>query len=376
MFIVGAGNTKKHYIQDAAEAWIVYRLQKLSVENGTAITDNVEEKLSNFINHCEERGIVNDFYKSSYMGNVEAIVENFYNDIVKKHPNKKFDVVDVEKEFRDKNLKGDFIIYFDENEYISFSLKNYEGGYDRIQLCSGTFLSFLNNFLFVPDGVGMFINPHTDKRFKGSNSEIRNNILNGMGLSSLIPFYSKIEDIQEEMRNFYIYDPSAKFFYNIEDRWKKDCHDYGHKAAKLIVEAMKLIPNDVVKERIMKMSGLDGDEELLLIGKGKYFTSWNDKYVTLINRCKNAIVEYGVCGKGVRFVLKDTDGDIIDIDIPMTLNANGAWYKKGLNEKFDGVEYKDKEGRYLEWGERRPYKSKEITTSVNCWMNLKSAGIV
>jgi hypothetical protein len=178
------------------------------------------------------------------------------------------------------------------------------------------------------------------------------------------------------MRNFYINDPSAKFFYNIADKWKKDCHDYGHEAAKVMIEAIQLIPNDSVKERVMKMSGLGGDEELLLIGKGEYFTSLNDKYISLINRCKNATVEYEICGKGVRFVLKDADGDIIDIDIPMTLNANGAWYKKGLKEKFDGVEYKDKENVYLAWAERRPKKSQEITTSVNCWMRLKAAGIV
>jgi len=373
---MGAGNTKTHYIQDAAEAWIVYCLQKLSVDNGTAITDNVEEKLSAFINHCEDKGIVKDFDKSSYKKNVDAIVDNFYNDIIKEYPNKKFDVVDVEKEFRDKNLKGDFIIDFGKNDYISFSLKNYKKGYNSIQLCSGTFLSFVNNFLFVPDGVGMFVNPYTGEKFSGSNSEIRNGLLKKMGLSSLIPFYSKIENIQEKMRNFYINDPSAKFFYNIADKWKKDCHDYGHEAAKLISESMKFIDNDLVKERVMKMSGLGGDEEILLIGKEKYFTSWNDKYIDLINRCKNATVKHEICGKGLRFVLKDSDGDIIDIDIPTTLNANGSWYNKQLKQKFDGVKYHEKEGMDLAWAERRPKKSKEITTSVNCWMRLKAAGVV
>ena len=214
----------------------------------------------------------------------------------------------------------------------------------------------------------MFINPHTGKRFKGSNSEIRSNILNDMGLSSLIPFYSKIEDIQEKMRNFYINDPSAKFFYNIADKWKKDCHDYGHEAAKVMIEAIQLIPNDDVKERVMKMSGLGGDEELLLIGKGEYFTSLDDKYIALINRCKNATVEYEICGKGVRFVLKDADGDIIDIDIPMTLNANGAWYKKGLKEKFDGVEYKDKEDGTLHGqnGVLKSHKKLLLQSTVGC----------
>ncbi len=373
---MGAGNTKTHYIQDAAEAWIVYLLQKLSVDNGTAITNNVEEKLSAFNKHCEDKEIVKDFAKSSYKKNIDAIVDNFYADIVKKNPNKKFDIVDVEKEFRDKNLKGDFIIYFGENDYTSFSLKNYGGGYNSIQLCSGTFNSFLNNFLFVPNGVGMFDNPYTGKTFKGSDRKTRNDLLKKMELSSIIPFYSELDKIQDKMRNFYINDSSAKFFYNIADKWKKDCHDYGHNAAKVIFDAMKIIDNDAVKDRIMKMSGLGGDEELLLIGMGKYFTSWNDTYINLINRCKNATVEYSIYGKGLRFVLKDTDGDIIDIDIPMTLNANGAWYKKGLKEKFDGVEYKNKEGVYLAWAERRPKKSKEITTSVNCWMRLKVAGIV
>jgi hypothetical protein len=373
---MGVGNTKTHNIQDAAEAYIVYYLQKLSVGNGTAITDDVEEKLSAFVEHCEERKIVKDFAKSSYKKNVDAAVDNFYADIVKKYPNKKFDVVDVEKEFRDKNLKGDFIIYFGENDYISFSLKNYAKGYNSIQLCSGTFLSFINNFVFVPDGVGMFVNPYTGERFNGSDHKTRNGLLKKMGLSSLIPFYSKIEKIQEEMRNFYINDPSAKFFYNIADKWKKDCHDYGHEAAKVISEAMNIIDNDVIKDRIMKMSGLGGDEELLLIGKGKYFTSWNDKYINLVNRCKNATVEYVIWGKGLRFVLKDDIGFIINIDIPMTLNANGAWYKKGLKEKFYGVEYKDKEDMLLAWAERRPKKSKEITTSVNTYMRLKEAGVV
>ena len=400
---MGAGNTKTHYIQDAAEAWIVYLLQKLSVDNGTAITNNVEETLSAFVKHCKDKKIVKDFAESSYKKNIDAIVDNFYADIVKKNPNKKFDMVDVEKEFRDLGLKGDFIIICGElactawnelpkggelkealkvwlekfsNDYTSFSLKNYAKGYNSIQLCSGTYLSFINNFVFVPDGVGMFVNPYTGERFNGSDRETRNGLLKKMGLSSLIPFYSKIGKIQEKMRNFYINDPSAKFFYNVEDKWKKDCHNYGHNAAKVISEAMKFIDNDAVKDRIMKMSGLGGDEELLLIGKGKYFTSWNDKYINLINRCKNATVEYAIYGKGLRFVLKDTDGDIIDIDVPMTLNANGAWYKKGLNEKFYGFEYKDKEGIDLAWAERRPKKSKEITTSINTYMRLSAAGIV
>ena len=41
---MGAGSRKDHYIQDAAEAYIVYRLQDLAVKNNTALTNSAEDK--------------------------------------------------------------------------------------------------------------------------------------------------------------------------------------------------------------------------------------------------------------------------------------------------------------------------------------------
>ena len=115
---MGAGNTKTHYKQDAAEAWTVYRLQKLSVDNGTAITDNVEEKLSDFINHCEDKGIVKDFDKSAYKHCIDYIVGNALDVIPELDHIWDLVFIDADKEnysnyfelVIDKVRKGGFII--------------------------------------------------------------------------------------------------------------------------------------------------------------------------------------------------------------------------------------------------------------------------
>ena len=44
-------------------------------------------------------------------------------------------------------------------------------------------------------------------------------------------------------------------------------------------------------------------------------------------------------------------------------------------EKFDGREYvvgSSKENSYLTWAERKPKKSKQFATSVNCFVNYMS----
>ena len=38
---MGAGTSTDHYMQDAAEAYIVFKLQELAVENDVTLTDDV-----------------------------------------------------------------------------------------------------------------------------------------------------------------------------------------------------------------------------------------------------------------------------------------------------------------------------------------------
>jgi len=373
---MGAGCTKDHFIQDAAEAYIVFRLQQLSVDNGVAITDDVQKKKDTFVAYCEERNIASDFDSSIYKENIDKIVDNFFQNFLVKYPGKKFDIVDVEKEFRDQKLKGDFIALFEDNSHVSFSLKNYKKGFSRIQLCSGTWHSFLNNFLFESAGVGTFIDPYTEEVFQGCNRNHRNSLIDKMGYNSLKDVYNFFDTVNDTIKEFYTYGEQARYWKNVSSQWKNDCSSYGLKAAETIISALDSISKDVVKKRIIKMAGLNYDEEILLIGKGKYLCSlFNEKYAQILKRVNSdeCVVEYTTNKKGVLFTLSDSTGVIANIEVPFTLQKNGAWNLP--KTKYSGTQYHSKEGLDLLHGERRPKKSKEIATSINTYLNLKKAGV-
>jgi hypothetical protein len=373
---MGAGCTKDHFIQDAAEAYIVYLLQKFAVENQVALTDDVSDKYNTFIQYCEERDVMNDFNKSVYKENIDAVVDKFFADLLAKYPGRKFDFVDVEREFRDKKLKGDFIVQFEDQSYISFSLKNYKKGFNRIQLCSGTWHSFLNNFLFESAGVGTFIDPYTQEVFQGCDREYRDDLIEKLGYSSLMDVYNFFDTVNDTIKEFYTYGEKARYWSNVSSQWKSDCASYGLKAAQTITSALDSLPKEVVKQRIIKMAGLNYEEEILLIGKGKYLCSlFNQKYAQILERVNSdeCVVEYNTNKKGVLFTLCDATGVIVSIEVPFTLQKNGAWNLP--KAKYSGTQYHSKEGVDLLHGERRPKKSKEIATSINTYLNLKKAGV-
>lgn len=373
---MGAGTDKDHFIQDAAEAYIVYRLQKLAVDNNVSVNDDVSEKQKHFVNYCVERSIVEDFDDSVYKHNIDKVVDSFFSDIVKKYPGKKFDFVDVEKEFRDEKRKGDFIIQFADNSFVSISLKNYKNGFDRIQLCSGTWPSFVNNFIFDADGVGMIIDPFTNETFRGSNREKRDDLLEKLGYTSLSPIYKFFDYVQDTIKEDYARSDFARYWKNISSKWKNDCKDYGLKATGVVIDALNNLPKDTIKNRIINMAGLTYNEDILLIGKGKYICSLtNDKYATILKRVNSdsCFVKYVAVKKSVVFTLCDDQGVIVKIDVPFTLQKNGAWYIP--SKPYNGEFFHEKEGVNLVYGERRPKKSKEIATSINTYLDLKKAGI-
>ena len=373
---MGAGCTKDHFIQDAAEAYIVYLLQAHAVENKVAITDDVAEKHNTFIQYCEDRDILDEFNKSIYKENIDVVIDKFILDLLAKYPNRKFDFVDVEREFRDKKLKGDFIIQFEDGSSISFSLKNYKKGFNRIQLCSGTWHSFLNNFLFESAGVGTFFDPFTQEVFQGCNREYRDSLIEKLGYDALKEVYTFFDSINDTIKKFYTYGEQARYWKNVSAQWKGDCAAYGLKAAEKIISALDSIPKDMVKNRIIKMAGLNYDEEILLVGNGKYLCSlFNQKYAQILKRVNSteSVVEYITNGKGLLFTLCDSVGVIVNIEVPFTLQKNGAWHLP--KTKYVGTQYHNKEGVALIHGERRPKKSKEISTSINTFLNLKKSGV-
>jgi hypothetical protein len=373
---MGAGCTKDHFIQDAAEAYIVYLLQAHAVENEVAITDDVIQKHHTFIQYCEDRDVLDEFNKSIYKENIDAVIDKFFSDLIAKYPGRKFDFVDVEREFRDKKLKGDFVIQFEDGSFASFSLKNYKKGFNRIQLCSGTWHSFLNNFLFESAGVGTFFDPFTQEVFQGCDREYRDDLIEKLGYSALKDVYNFFDTVNDTIKEFYTYGEQARYWSNVSSQWKSDCASYGLKAAETIISALDSVSKDAVKSRIIKMAGLNYDEEILLVGKGKYLCSlFNQKYAQILERVNSdeSVVEYTTNKKGVLFTLRDSAGVIVSIEVPFTLQKNGAWYLPKV--KYSGAQYHEKEGVDLVHGERRPKKSKEISTSINTYLNLKKAGV-
>jgi len=141
---MGAGNQTDHFHQDGGEKYIVFKLQELAVKNGTALTDSVDHKKLDFDNHCKGLEITESFKKTIYCTNVDKWVESVYNDYVSLYPNEKFDFVNVEKEYRDRGLKGDFILQFEDRE-VSQGLKN-QKEHTKAQMCSGLGTLYLITF--------------------------------------------------------------------------------------------------------------------------------------------------------------------------------------------------------------------------------------
>jgi hypothetical protein len=102
---------------------------------------------------------------------------------------------------------------------------------------------------------------------------------------------------------------------------------------------------------------------------------FNQKYSQILERVNSteSMVEYTINGKGLLFTLCDSAGVIVNIEVPFTLQKNGAWHLP--KTKYVGTQYHNKEGLDLLYGQRRPKKSKEISTSINTFLDLKKAGV-
>jgi hypothetical protein len=374
---MGAGNREDHHVQDAAEAYLVWQLQLAAENKGCARSNSASGLKETFDYYLDVRGARIYFESSDYKANVDAVAIRFVEDLSIKFPGQRFDFEDVEKEYRDLKKKGDLEVRFDGREPISISVKNYKNGYKRIQLCSGTWNSFLNNFVFVPDGVGMFLDPKTGERFSGSDRERRDSLILHLGLDPLIDVYKFIDDTNDSIRSFYADDPRARMWQDVADRWKTDCVAYGSSAANRLAEALDEVESEKVKQRLLVMAGLTYEEELLLMGKGQYLCSIiNDGYRRLLESVNSPLtkVQHRVSGQSLKFSIKsDMNQELIEIEVPFTLQKNGAWHLP--KEKYTGTQLHPKEGVPLAYGERRPKKSRELATSTNTYLDLGRAGL-
>lgn len=374
---MGAGDKQEHHAQDSAEAYLVWRLQHTVEQKGRALSRTSDQLKQAFDTYVDSRQARAHFDTSDYKQNIDAVVVDVVADITGHYEDDLIEFADVEKEYRDQKKKGDFEIRFERKEPVSVSVKNYKNGFKRIQLCSGTWNSFLNNFIFEPDGVGTFLDPFTGERFSGSDRNRRDWLVVQIGLQPLLDIYKFIDDTNDEVRAFYADSDQARMWNVVAGRWKSDCVEYGSDAASRLSNALKSIHPDLVKQRLLSMAGLSFDEELLLLGKREYlFSLVNRNYRALLDEAnaKGTTVEISSKGQTLRLSLISSSGSkITDIEVPFTLQKNGAWHLP--REKYSGKQMHPKEGVPLAYGERRPRKSRELATSTNTYLDLGRLGL-
>ena len=375
---MGAGTSKAHKVQDAGEKYCVYQLQKMAVDQGKSISGSYKDQKNEFINYCLERSIEADFNKSEYKKIYDLHLSSFFDDLKHKHPNSNFDFLDIEAEFRNQNKKGDFLIVLSEGTVSkSVSLKTYKKGFERPQLCSGTWGSFVLNMLLEKTGVGMY-EDIDGTRYKSSNTKKRDKHLSSLGFDTaeVKDYFNWYDNVcLPYVKKTYRDSGEAKFFQDVKEKWKQDCHSLAHTAIDKAIDVFRSLPNNTIKHNIMKMAGLYGDEELLLMSPKKYiFSHTNTNYGNILRRinANDCKLEFRKHEKNIFFVFSDNHGDILIVQVPFTLQSNGAWHRPTDNV-YEGLQYHEKEKMHLAWGQRRPKKSKELATSINTYVNLKDA---
>lgn len=383
---MGAGQRIEHFIQDGCELYQVYKVQELLTIKGYNLTNDVDIKKNVMINHMVNRNISDKFETSIYKSNIDKHIISFVDSLILKY-NQKMDCISVEVEYRNKGLKGDFIIKYENNTIKSFSFKNYKKSFKTIQVCSGTWPSFCNKFILTDQegngniGPGVFIDIH-NKNFKGSSIKKRNKhineIYNSSIASEIIQNMDILLEINKSIRDKYVKCDKTKCWTNeVACMWKNDCQELGVNGAHVVESILNMIDASKKKKVILKMCGLNKEaEELLCLDSNTMLCSiFNDEWSNLINKLDNPLTECNIVANGPKLDISFiNEGDvIIDITIPFTLQKNGAWF---LDEEYKETGYyHPKEKIHLNYGDRRPKKSREISTSINTFFSLYKCGL-
>lgn len=371
----------QHITQDAAEHYAVYVMAKYAEDYGLAEKGSSEIHWEGFLSYLKNHAwsFQRDFatHYPAYKINVDSQIPLFLERL-RKHLNpKQLKFTIDEAHFRNLGKKADFTITIDDSPAPYFvSLKNYIGssGITRPQVSAGTFLSFACGFVFDRNGVGTYDDPRFENgRFQGSNQKDRNAVLAHLGLQALASPLQTLEDLQGFVRSELLtiddYDQSAV---------KKVVATIVPQGQEAILEIFSKLGKETVRAKFLERIGLDGTEELLYFDNSNSLDSiTNLKFHNLVASINNPNTVFSVTpvGQSLRFSYKLGQDVVLQADVPLTVNTNGAWYRP--KDKFSGTQiYSDKgHAVALRWGQLRPHKSKEIATSTNLYVDLKATGI-
>lgn len=373
---------EQHVIQDAAEFYAVYVMQKTAERLGAASTQSSESRLEEFLSYLLEGDLSrHDFSEGKYKQykiNADFQLPNFVQRVSYMHKHSRLNFENVEKEFRNRGLKGDFLLHVTgEDEPIPVSLKNYigSGGITRPQVGSGTFASFAAGFVFERVGVGRYLNPITGDTFAGSNATERNKILANTGRADLVPILAVLDDLQAQVREEFL-GPDCEYY--DAARVKAAAQRVARAGISATLELFDRLGLDTVRQVFLTRSGLDGAEEALFFDADRYVDSITTHPYHELRERLNApqtTLDIAEAGQGIRFTFSDDRGVVLQTDVPYTINTNGAWFRP--KERFTGTQRYIDKGHPVDlvWGQRRPRKSKEIATSVNMYVDLARAGL-
>jgi hypothetical protein len=377
----------EHYIQDSCELLAVAKLQELAEDAGLSLTHCAAKK---FLAYDEYRLHPTRNVDESTLSSKHAQIFRDYKDNLARHlpvfferlhrcfPSDHFDFSDVERDARNGGRREDFVIHRSTGSVFRVSLKNYRKSAARPQVCSGTWNSFIVNFLFEGAGaVGMVTDPISKKPFKGSDRDKRDLAVAGLGFMEVIPLLKKMDELNDEMRDLFLNSSEFEFF--DEGRFDEARKHYGLQGVALAQEILDHLGQDIVKKRVLTLAGFDeGDEVLLLDATSCSDSLTGRRFRDIRQRAleESAGISYAPSGQTLNFSITDGEGQsILPVAVPFTINSNGAWWRDG--EPFEGTREKSDKGHVmaLRYGQRRPYKSRELATSVNTYLELKKAGV-
>ena len=368
---------KAHHIQDACEIYAVAVLQSLAEAAGLAVTRDSGVKMDAFRDYSRKRNLGDsDFSAGTYKAYKESVDRHmpvFFRELCDFLGNSPVDFIDVEAEYRNRGLKGDFLILSPDRGEISVSLKNYRGGATRPQCSSGTFNSFAMNFLFESSAVGRWLDPSDGDSFSARDTEKRDSAVRFLGYDALVPLLHELDALNQSIKARFVYSDDFEFLdESLFDAARKSIGDQGFD---VMLRYLDHLPADIIKRRLLDMTGLDGSEEMLLIDPERMTNSITRprfrrlRFGVQDDRCH---VVHAMRGKGIGFDFVLEGETLVQVDVPFTINKNGAWIS---GTPYDGVRFHAKEGIDLAYGQRRPKKSKELATSINTYVNFGAAGI-
>lgn len=367
----------EHYLQDACELYAVALLQKHAQDLNIAAVSDFVDKEHAFHQYLRARDLGPEHLKDepglTYISNLERHIPAFVAELAKLWPKAKLEFVNVETEFRNLRLRGDFLIKGTPVGDLAVSLKNYRNGARRPQVCSGTYNSFILNFIFESSGVGTFDRQGGSGSFRGSNTRERDDAIISAGLEKILPAVRRLDQLNKQIRDKFIDGPQYEFF--SAEEFKSECRVVGHEGAQLAGTILKQLPREVVRSRILKMTGFDGKDEILLIEPETFVdTITNKKFRDLRAQLQSKTLEIEVelKGQGLGIHFKEQSETVLTAHVPFTINKNGAWIS---GEPYSGKRLHRKEGVELAYGQRRPKKSRELATSVNTYIDLEPTGI-